>query len=77
MSFIVKAAIAAVSLGLAAPALAEDPKPEARPAATQGYQPSETTRVCIKDTITGSRVPRTVCDTMKGWKAKGIDPFQR
>jgi hypothetical protein len=71
-------AIAALSLGLAAPAIVEDTKPvEARPVAAGGYQPSDATRVCIKDTLTGSRVPRTVCDTMKGWKAKGVDPFKR
>lgn len=71
-------AIAALTLGLAGAAPVEDPKPaEARPAATGAYQPSDTTRVCIKDTLTGSRVPRTVCDTMKGWKSKGVDPFKR
>lgn len=71
-------ALAAVTLGLATPAIAEDPKPaEARPAAASSYQPADTTRVCIRDTLTGSRVPRNVCDTMKGWKTKGIDPFQR
>ncbi|WP_141395793.1 hypothetical protein [Sphingomonas spermidinifaciens] len=78
MSFIAKAAIAAVSLGLAAPALAEDPKPaEARPAAATSYRPSDTTRICVRETITGSRVPRMICNTMKGWKAQGVDPFQR
>lgn len=71
-------AIAALSLGFAAPAVVEDPKPaEARPVAAGSYQPSDATRVCVKDTLTGSRVPRIVCDTMKGWKAKGVDPFKR
>lgn len=72
-------AIAALSLGFAAPAVTEDPKPaEARPsAAAAAYQPSDATRVCIKGKITGSILPLTVCDTMKGWKAKGVDPFKR
>jgi hypothetical protein len=82
MSIITSTAIFVTSLGIAAaaPALAEDPKPAgapARPAASVPYQASDSTRVCIRDTITGSRVPRKVCNTMKDWKAKGIDPFQR
>ncbi len=71
-------AIAALTLGLAGPAPVEDPKPaDARIAATGAYQPSDATRVCVKETLTGSRVPRTVCNTLKGWKAKGVDPFKR
>lgn len=71
-------ALAASALALAAPIIAEDTKPVAdRPAATDRYQPTDATRVCVKQTLTGSRVPRMYCDTMKGWKAKGVDPFER
>ena len=70
-------AIAALTLGLASPVVVEDPKPaEARPAAT-AYQPAESTRVCIRGKITGSILQQKVCDTLKNWKAQGIDPFKR
>lgn len=71
------AAAALVGLAAAQPALADETKPEARPAAATPYTASDDTRVCIKDTITGSRVPRKICNTMKGWKAQGVDPFAR
>lgn len=70
--------VAVAALGLAAqPALAEDPKAEPRVAATGAapYPVSEETRICVRDTIIGSRIPRNVCNTLKGWKAKGVDPF--
>ena len=65
-------ALAAVTLGLAAPLPAEDPKPaDARPAAPAAYQPSDTTRVCVRGTVTGSRVPRTVCDSSSSGASPG------
>jgi hypothetical protein len=70
-------AIATAAIGLAAaPALADEPKAEARVAAEKaGALVSEDTKVCVRETLTGSRIPRTFCDTLKNWKAKGIDPL--
>jgi hypothetical protein len=69
--------IAATAIGLAAtPGLADEPKAEARAAAGRAGVPvSENTKVCVRETLTGSRIPRTFCDTLKNWKAKGIDPL--
>ena len=68
---------AAFGLAAAQPAFAEDePKAaaNARPAVAP-YSVSDDTRICVRETLTGSRVPRKVCNTLKGWKSQGVDPF--
>ncbi|MEZ0497871.1 hypothetical protein [Sphingomonas sp. IW22] len=72
--------VAAAAFGVTAtqPALAaEDTKPAAAPAAAAAapYTVSDNTRICVRETLTGSRVPRMICNTMKRWKDQGVDPF--
>lgn len=75
------AAVAAAAIALAgAPvAMADDPKSSTMTvdqAATVVHSGKLGNRkICVRDTLTGSRVPRQICDTLDGWKARGIDPL--
>ena len=71
-------AIAAASLIAAvSPAAAEPlaPKPVAEAAAQEGVPApkAQRQRVCVVDTITGSRLPVKQCHTREEWRARGVD----
>ncbi len=62
-------------LAVANPAVATDtPAPTPAPkAASSTYNP----RVCVVDTVTGSRIPHRDCKTLDQWRAEGIDPLAK
>jgi hypothetical protein len=72
-------------LGLAAPALAADPKPApAASAAATGPVSDVTaaapdkTRYCVMtEPTTGSRISKRVCQTRGDWLKEGFDPLSR
>jgi invasion protein IalB len=75
------AALAAMFVGAAAPASAkaaagavvEASATSTMPAATAPRVPSATTKYCMVDEITGSRLQKKVCKTKKEWKDLGVD----
>jgi invasion protein IalB len=77
----VAVALAAMFVGAAAPASAkaaagatvEASATTALPAATAPREPSATTKYCMIDEITGSRLQKKVCKTKKEWKDLGVD----
>ena len=66
---------ATVSLALfAAPAMARDDNPRAARDAgrSQGVDAQDPDReICVRATITGSRLPRRVCRTARQWEEEG------
>ena len=34
-------------------------------------------RVCVVDTVTGSRIPQRTCKRLAEWRAEGLDPLAR
>ena len=42
---------------------------------TQATRAKAPTRYCVRDTITGSRIPQTACRTRAEWLARGFDPL--
>ncbi|UZK70619.1 hypothetical protein OKW76_06195 [Sphingomonas sp. S1-29] len=65
---------AACALAIAAPALAEDPKPATRATAADSQKavPNPNQRICFRDTLTGSHIPRTECNTRAEWAKQGV-----
>lgn len=59
-------AMVATSAIPAAAAITRDP--------TGTTEAKDTQRVCIKETLSGSRVPRKICKTRAEWKAEGFEP---
>lgn len=70
---------AALAFGTAAPEPAPAPAPVIAPVqqrVAQDINPeTDMRRVCIVDVITGSRLPRRVCQTRAEWHAQGMDPL--
>ena len=76
MMFILAAALAVATP--AEPAAAPIPPSDKAPVALKAtsIKPSEDfRRVCVVDTITGSRIPRKFCQTRAEWIAEGVDPL--
>ncbi|MEG3125709.1 hypothetical protein [Sphingomonas sp. GB1N7] len=85
----IKTVIAAVSgalIAVATPAFADVAKPMSDASAEVSTAPAATaapksavkpTRYCIKETITGSRLPTRVCNTREDWLAQGFDPLAK
>ena len=68
-------AIVTSLLAVAAPVAATDtPAPAASPKAASS---TSNPRVCLVDTITGSRISRRECKTLDQWRAEGIDPLAK
>jgi hypothetical protein len=68
------AIVATLALAAAAPVMADDSRP-AKPTA-EAKSPKKAVanpdqRVCIRDTLTGSRVPRNFCKTRAEWAREG------
>jgi hypothetical protein len=65
----------------ASPAPAPAPAPIAPVAAQNApasFDPStDTRRVCVVDTVTGSRFPQKFCQTRAEWIAEGTDPLAK
>ncbi|MCW3848290.1 hypothetical protein OF829_13675 [Sphingomonas sp. LB-2] len=72
----VAAAIALIATSaIPAAAATRDPTTDA-PAKQERVAPKPAQKYCIKDDVTGSRVPRTVCKTRADWIAEdGFDPL--
>jgi hypothetical protein len=73
--------VLAAALVAAAPEPAPAPAPIA-PVAEQNARASidpstDMRRVCVVDTLTGSLLPRKVCQTRADWVAQGIDPLAK
>ncbi|WEK43579.1 MAG: hypothetical protein P0Y64_01735 [Candidatus Sphingomonas colombiensis] len=68
--------VAAVSLAAPASARTVAPPPVA-PIAAPSTTPSPAQRICVVDTLTGSRIPTKVCHTRADWARLGIDPFAK
>ena len=76
-----------MSMFILAAALAFAPEPAAAPippsdqapivAATSIEPSTDTRRVCVVDTFTGSSIERKVCQTRATWVAQGIDPLAK
>lgn len=68
---------------LAAALLAAAPAPAPiAPAAEQSVRASidpstDRRRVCVVDTVTGSRLPHRYCQTRAEWVAQGTDPLAK
>jgi hypothetical protein len=61
-------AATALVLGTIAPAYAADPAPMPKPR-------SQAQKVCVQGSLTGTRLPRTVCKTRGEWLSQdGYDP---
>jgi hypothetical protein len=57
-------------------AAAGDPSKAAKPVVAATAQVPSTTKYCVVDTLTGSRVPRKQCRTRTDWIAnRGFDPL--
>ncbi|QNA83145.1 hypothetical protein G4G27_03315 [Sphingomonas sp. So64.6b] len=75
-------ALAGAVMMTATPALANDP---AAPAAAnksaaqpdQANTKSKTTKYCVKDTRTGSRLATTLCLTRDDWLKRNFDPLEK
>ena len=63
-TFATFAAAAAVAAALPASAAEPMPQSDATPAAT---------RYCIKETVTGSRLPIKKCHTREQWQLRGVE----
>lgn len=78
MKTMIAIAAAAASLASFAPASAEPlaPKPVSEASSQDGLPAPKTAspqqRVCLVDTITGSRIAQKECRTRDGWKAIGV-----
>jgi predicted secreted protein len=59
-----------LAAAVAASAPAADRAPADAPSAAPTTRPQ---RYCITDTITGSRVPRKVCQTREQWRDQGVE----
>ena len=72
------AKIAAVALAMtltAGSAHADAGRPPALVKPANESPPKAETRYCIKDTVTGSRIPLKACYTRRDWLARGFDPL--
>ena len=77
---IVAAAFCIVAAGPATAALLDPtgaPKAEKADDSTAQPAAESKTRYCIRDTVTGSRVPVKVCHTRKEWLDQGFDPLAK
>ena len=69
-------AAAATVATTSAYAAAGDPSKAAKPVVAASAKASNTTKYCVVDTLTGSRVPRKQCRTRADWMASnGFDPL--
>lgn len=66
---------ACAAAALSGPVSASVAAPMPRPTSMADIAPAR--RICIVDTITGSRVPVKVCHTREDWQKMGIDPLAR
>lgn len=80
------AAVSGALLATATPAFADIAKPatdasfevSTAPAATAAPKAAvKQARYCIKETLTGSRLPTRVCNTREDWLAQGFDPLAK
>lgn len=73
---------AAALLATAAPAIARPADSEAAARKTAAAVALErvaanpTTKFCVNETITGSRITRKICHTRSEWIARGADPIE-
>jgi hypothetical protein len=81
-SLITAAAAAGMLASLAAPALAQAPRTRTGSSdAAAPAQPSQTDsrerRICVYQEMTGSRLPRKVCQSRAEWEREGGVPSDR
>lgn len=73
-----KAAAAALLFAAPVPAFATQPEaPPAdreRPAAQSAQRDARDQRICVRDSLTGSRLVRSICKTRTEWEAEGGVP---
>jgi hypothetical protein len=81
MKSIAFASTALFGLALATGAAAADSKDSVTPgvAATPAAQPEKgraaDPKICVVDTLTGSRIAKKVCKTRSEWMVEGVDPL--